>query len=1167
MSTAASVLGLASGPRESIHYFGDYELIQEIARGGMGVVYAARQKSLNRIVALKRILHGTLADAEQVRRFRAEAEAAARLHHPNIVGIYEIGEQEGQQYFSMEYIEGSNLAELVREGPLSARRAAEFLKTIAAAVAYAHQQGVLHRDLKPSNVLVDEHDQPHVTDFGLAKLLTGDADLTLSGQVLGTPSYMSPEQAAGDRAALGPATDIYSLGALLYHLLTSRPPFVAATHAETLRQVGEAEPAAPRSLNASVPLDLETICLKCLAKEPPRRYATAQELAADLERFLRGEPIHARPVTRVERAWRWCQCEPALAGAIGAVALLLIAVAVIASVAALRINTARGNETQERQRAERLAEAERTHKERAEQNAAAAGREQQRAVEALHAIEMDRAETSFTKDANADGVAYLAAMLRASPTNRIVTERLLSALSFHEWPLLERRGYAETGHVTEAVFSPDGTILATGTDKGAVRVWSTATGEPLTPELPFIANVRRIRFGANGSYFAAAAGDSVRVWNTTSGVPATPLLKTSGNLVGFALSQKGDLIAVSSSNHVTVVDVKSGRTIHRLEHDGNVHLTIFGKGDHLATFQQNLVRIWRAASGELAVGPLRVSNSVQTAMFSGDGRWLAVGDGKAVTIFDTMSGNRIFLAREQPDGVYYLNFSQRALNLVTASEKGTVQIWNATNGQPIGLPMDYKAAIRAVRFSLNGQRGMTFSADRPIRVWHGGTGEPVTEPIQNQSKILNADLSPDGRRVLMSQERDEAFSLWRLPRRAPTISASAPGAGSGYVEFAGDGRTMLMEDGSLRWTASFPSLSRSRTGNLAPRGTHFTPDGKRIISTALRQIWVWDVATGLTITNWLAHSNTISDLQFSRDGRLMITASDDGTARIWDLGTSTLLADLPNKATVLTASFNPAVSRVLVLTSSGKLNIWTMPPAPRLERTINTTRGPYHHARWANDGRRVLATSTSDTAMIWDADTGATLTAPMAHQGTIRYAEFSADQELVVTASADHTARLWNAHTGQPVGHPFRHAGAVNSAVLSRDATRLITASDDGTARIWDVATGWPVSEPLRYPPGINYATFSLDLRHVVLACRDGYTRVVAVPLALSPAPAWLPDLAEVVAQKRLGDQYTFQRVPPEQIFELQQRIAQTGGDDFYARWAKWFFALPGTTNAFPTAP
>jgi len=1163
---ASSVLGLSPRAGNSIQYFGDYELIQEIARGGMGVVFAARQTSLNRIVAVKRMLQTTLATAEQVRRFHAEAEAAASLRHPNIVGIYEIGEHDGQHYFSMEYIEGGNLAELVRDGPLAPRRAAEFLKTIAAAVAYAHERGILHRDLKPSNVLVDEHDQPHVTDFGLAKILTGGTDLTLSGQVLGTPSYMSPEQGAGRSAELGPATDIYALGAVLYHLLTGRPPFAAESPAETLRQGKEVEPVAPRALNASVPRDLETICLKCLAKEPSRRYPTAQELAADLDRFLRGEPIHARPVTRLERTWRWCRREPALAGAIGAVALLLVALAIGSSVAALRINTARGNEAKERGRAERLANDERAQKNRAEQNAAAATREQQRALEALHTIEMERAEESFGKGASVDGVAYLAAMLRANPTNRIMTERLLSALTLHEWALLERRGFSQTSYIYTASFSPDGAILTTGTENGILRCWRTTTGEPVTPPLQEKGIVNRIRFGSDGSYFAALVGGSVRVWNTTSGVPITPLLQYPASAVTLNVSIKGNLLAISVTNLVVVVDAKTGLEKQRLEHNGKVDFAVFGQSDHLATVQKNLLRIWRVDTGKLIVGPVKYSRAISAAKFSGDGTRLALTQDMGAEIVDSSTGMRIALLEGHRKDVPYLDFASKSWSIATASADGTARLWSATNGEPIGLPMSHDDKVSRVRFSENGRRLVTVADDNTVRVWDARTSKPVSQPIRTEAMVRHAELSPDGRKVCIVEDKKDLLSLWRLPDRRSITSVSSPGAGPNYFEFARDTRAMLIADSSLRWTTSFPSMSRLRIREGELRAAHFMPDGQRIVAATKQEIWIWDTATGQAMTNWLAHSSTISDLQLSSDGRLAITACEDSSVRVWDLMTSALRAELTNQGNVHTASFNSQASRVLVLTSHGKLNIWTMQTEPRLVRTINVMRDA-QIARWASDGRRVLATTTSDTAMIWDAETGETLVAPMSHSAAIRSAEFSPDEKLVVTASSDHTARLWDARTGQPVSRPFKHAGAVNSAVLSRDSTRLITASDDGTARIWDVQTGWPVSEPLRYPPGIRYATFSPDMRHVVLGCRDGYTRVVAVPVALQPAPAWLPELAEVVAQKRLGDQYTFQRVPPEQIFDLQKRIAQGNTNDFYIRWAKWFFAEPGTTNAFPVTP
>ena len=325
----------------TIRYLGDYELLEEIARGGMGVVYRARQKKLNRLVAVKVLLGGEFANETFIKRFRREAEAAASLNHPNIVSIYEVGEHEGQPYFSMELIEGRSLAELVREKPLPARQAAQILKTIAEAVHFAHERRLLHRDLKPSNVLVDALDVPHITDFGLAKYVEGDADLTQTGQILGTPNYMAPEQADPKRGPTTAASDVYSLGAVLYHLLTGRPPFMAETVAQTLRLGTEAEPVSPRLLNPDVPRDLETICLKSLQKEPQRRYASAQELAGELGCFLRDEPIRARPIGAPARLTRWCRCKPALAASLGVAAALLLVIAIGSPVAIIRIDEQR----------------------------------------------------------------------------------------------------------------------------------------------------------------------------------------------------------------------------------------------------------------------------------------------------------------------------------------------------------------------------------------------------------------------------------------------------------------------------------------------------------------------------------------------------------------------------------------------------------------------------------------------------------------------------------------------------------------------------------------------------------------------------------------------------------------------------------------------------------
>jgi ABC-type amino acid transport substrate-binding protein len=306
-----------------------YEILEELGRGGMGVVYKAHQISLNRVVALKMVLAGAHASPEELARFRREAEAAAQLQHPNIVQVYEIGEQNGCPYFSLEFVDGGSLTQRLHRTPQPARSSAQLVETLARAVHAAHQHGTIHRDLKPDNVLLTSDGVVKITDFGLAKRLEAEAGQTKTGTILGTPSYMAPEQAGGKHRGVGPRADIYALGAILYELLTGSPPFGEQSPLDTLLQVLEREPARPRSLNPAVPRDLETICLKAMAKEPHQRYASAHELAEDLARFLNDRPILARPAGGLERFWRWCRRNRGLAGVSAMAAMLLGTVAVL----------------------------------------------------------------------------------------------------------------------------------------------------------------------------------------------------------------------------------------------------------------------------------------------------------------------------------------------------------------------------------------------------------------------------------------------------------------------------------------------------------------------------------------------------------------------------------------------------------------------------------------------------------------------------------------------------------------------------------------------------------------------------------------------------------------------------------------------------------------------
>src|SRR6266508_1824309 len=310
--TAKATSGVKEAVRAAamLGELGDYELLEEIGRGGQGVVFRARQKSLNRTVALKVISLGQWASKVHLKRFRREAEAAASLDHPCIVPIYEVGERDGQCYFSMKSVEGGQLDEVVRRAPISIRQAAELIAKLARTVHYAHEHGILHRDIKPGNILLDAKGEPHLTDFGLARLVETESTMTRTMEVLGTPSYMSPEQAVGNNAAVGSVTDVYGLGAVLYQLLTAQPPFAGGTTYETIRLLCDTEPRNPRALNPKIDRDLSTICLKCLEKDPKRRYPAALALAEDFEHWLKHEAIQARRTGVFTRGKKWVRRNP-----------------------------------------------------------------------------------------------------------------------------------------------------------------------------------------------------------------------------------------------------------------------------------------------------------------------------------------------------------------------------------------------------------------------------------------------------------------------------------------------------------------------------------------------------------------------------------------------------------------------------------------------------------------------------------------------------------------------------------------------------------------------------------------------------------------------------------------------------------------------------------------
>ena len=642
---APSLLGTTVG------YIGDYELVSEIARGGMGVVYRARQVTLNRTVALKMILTGQLAGEEEVKRFKTEAEAAANLDHPNIVPIYEVGEFEGQHYFSMKLIEGGSLAQRLRADVknFALRDRVRLLATVARAVHHAHQRGVMHRDLKPGNILLDAEGQPHVTDFGLAKHVEGDSQLTHSGAVVGTPSYMAPEQARGSKG-ITTAVDVFSLGAMLYELATGRPPFVGATVTDTILQLLNTEPKRPSSLSAKVDRDLDTICLKCLEKDPALRYDSAAALADELDRWLRGEPIAARAISRTEHAWRWCRRNPALAAL-----YLALALALIGGITGIALQW-------------RNAEHARRNAEASRRNAEAAGRESssQRDHTAVLLSEAQVARgVRMLEENNSLGLLHL---MQARETVEHLPE--VRASRTHIWagwmPHFENEParVLDADPVSAIAVSPDGALFATGNGKGIVKVWEAGgtklrntfnAGDGMIVEMAFTSRPEELALGFGEPYnfrtnekLPDARKATSDYYNARTGVPSavpsrmedsTRVIRWPGRVNDYEVKDNpnGTRQIQNVRDHMPVGQpFKTTGTV--------AALVISPDGRTLATSSKKL-EMWSVETGKPVWSPLGIHDregNYSGLIFSPDGRWLLeyVNDtkGSRMQVWDAATG-------------------------------------------------------------------------------------------------------------------------------------------------------------------------------------------------------------------------------------------------------------------------------------------------------------------------------------------------------------------------------------------------------------------------------------------------------------------------------------------------------------------------------------------------
>lgn len=978
------------------HRFGQYELLEEIGRGGMGVVYKAKQLNLNRLVAVKMILHGPFSSPEFVQRFRLEAQAAAALHHPNIVAVYEVGEHEGQNYFSMEYLPGQSLAELAREKPLSAEKAAGYLKTMAEAMHYAHGEGVLHRDLKPSNVLIDIWDEPRILDFGLAKLLQTDTQLTLNGQALGSPNYMAPEQIGGANSVrAGLPADIYSLGAILYYLLTGRAPFRGETIQEVLAQVQSAEPVPPRRLNPSVPTDLQTICLKCLQKAPARRYETARELAEDLGRFRASEPILAQPVSPGRHAWLWCCRHPVPALLSG----LLLAAVMLGLGGILwqwrRAELHAQGETRQRRLAE--ASAEETRKNLYAADVSLASQALQRgeyglARRTLAALRPKSGEIDW----RGFEWRYLWAKCKGDQ---------LATLTGHDWI------------VTCLAFSPDNRLLASGSQDGTAKIWDPASQALITTLPATTGAVWSIGFTPDGALLMTAGNlGGVRFWSTNGWTLAAGF---PGQMA--SLARTVPWVAISESNpfywealgKVSLWDYRTGNRLMEFKEPGRA-LALSADGSMLAAAGANSdVLLWDTRTGTLA-RRLPTRTSVWSLTFSPAGdRLITAGWSAEPLVWEVQGTGAPARLQGHWRTVWSAAFSPDGASILTASSDETIRAWDAHTLSPNGILRGHENEVWCVATAPDGRMLASGGKDKTVRLW---PSEPTAPQPEFPNTSANRPLfSPDGKQLVTVnyREGDGRCELWDITGHkslgatpgaralgftadgasivylnvgtssiqtwSPTnwsVAAKLEGAVPGPESFvctglsadggrffaidsAGTARMWEMSNG--KQLASFPGPQPPiRTGVLSVRGQYLATSLER---ENVVRLYATRVGRALRLKG---HQDFVDGLAFAPDGETLASGSVDGTIRLWDCASGRELALLPGHPDETTdVAFSPDGRTLASLAKGDSLKLWHLPSLREVVSLEMPDAGDF--LQFSPDGRRLGVTTTHNSVRFLDA--------------------------------------------------------------------------------------------------------------------------------------------------------------------------------------------------------
>jgi eukaryotic-like serine/threonine-protein kinase len=946
--------------------FGEYDLLEEIARGGMGVVYKARQRNLGRIVAVKMILAGSLAGKDFVQRFRTESAAAAILLHPNIVAIHAVGVHDGRHYFSMDYVEGQNLARLVGQQPLAPARAARYVETIAAAIHYAHERGILNRDLKPSNVLIDATDQPRITDFGLARRLDGDSSLTLTGQVLGSPNFMPPEQAGGGRGKVGRPSDVYALGGILYYLLTARAPFQADSLDRLLTQVLHAEPVSPRLLNPSVPRDLETITLKCLEKEPSRRYQTARELADELGRFLRREPINARPITAPQKLWRWGRRKPVLA-------LLIVLLHVVGAAGLAGI-------VWQWHRAE--------HQRLATQHL-------------LYVANMNLAQAAWEQN----NVTRMKALLEETARAR---ERGF------EWYYWQRQMHLElmvlpghAGSILAVAYSPNGQQIVTGGADNSAKVWDSKTGTALF-SLNHSAAVSSVAFSRDGQRILTGSWDkTAKVWDATTGEELFSLVGHTNPVSSVAFSRDGQRIVTGSFDKTARVwEASTGKELWVLEgHTQSLSSVAFspdGRWIVSGSWDQT-AKVWDAATGHELRSLVGHHRGVLSVAFSPDSQRIVTGSqDHDAKLWEAATGKESATLAGHSAPVASVSFSPDGQRIATAGDDQTARVWDAGSGNGLLAVKRHGSQISSVAFSPDSQRIVT-------------GGGSVNSEIPNVSiNIGNGDRTA---RIWQASNDMETLTLQGHTNRVTSVAYSRDGQ---WIVTGSWDKTARV------WEASTGRQLRILEGHTREiRSVAISPDGQRIVTGSWdKTARVWDPATGKELFPPIEHGDEIMSVAFSPDGRRIATGGqNDRTTKLWDTTTGKEQITLPGNGLVWALAFSPDGRRIVTGSRDEKVKLWEAATGACV-LTLDGHRDQVLSVAFSPDGQRILTSSRDYTAKLWDAATGKELVTFKGHSHWVFGAAFSSDGLRIATASGDHTVRVWAAASPEEVSRWQQEEGA-----------------------------------------------------------------------------------------------------------------------------------------------